>query len=249
MTNPNPLGALQLVTATATKSGSTVAATHAGRAIVVQCARDLTVASGDVLVVGKVGAGNHAQWFAVGRAFTAAPGYVDPDGGIAPPPAFTTPAGRLAIAPTFTGTYRDGAWVTGSNDVEQGIYGGAGNATGVAYYGAKPRALAGATVLAATVHVDRLPGGSASVQTSTLRLVTQADYDGSAPTLTSSTTGPALAPHSATDFDVPTSWAQAMVDGTAGGLAVLDGDGSPFMRFGGRGDSAAAWLLSIDWTR
>lgn len=249
MTSPNPLGSLQLVTATAAKSGSTVAATLAGRAIVVQCARDLTVASGDVLIVGKAGAGNRSQWFAVGRAFTAAPGYVDPDGGVAPPPAFSTPSGRLAVAPTFTGTYRDGAWVTGSTDVQQGVYGGAGNATGVAYYGVKAQSLAGATVLAASVHVGRLAGGSTSSQTATLRLVTETDYSGGAPTLTSTTAGPALAPGGEVDFTVPTSWAQSMVDGTAGGLAVLDGDGVPYMRFGGRGESAAAWLLSIDWTR
>jgi hypothetical protein len=249
VTNPNPLGAMTLATATAAKSGSTVTAVVAGRAITIQVARDLTVASGDVLIVAKTGAGARSQWFAVGRAFAAAPGYVDPDGGIAPPPAFATPSGRLAIAPTFTGTYRDGAWVTGSNDVQQGIYGGAGNATGVAYYGVKAQALAGATVLAAAVHVARLTGGPTSTQTATLQLVTQTDYDGSAPTLTASTAGPALAPGGETDFAVPTAWAQAMVDGTAGGLALLDGDGVPYMRFGGRGGSAAAWLLSIDWTR
>lgn len=249
MTSPNPLGGVQLATATAAKSGSTVTANIAGTVTVVQVARDLTVAAGDVLIVNKVGAGTRSQWFAIGRAFTAAPADVDPAGNLPLQPVYPTAYGTLVVAPTYTGTYRDGAWLTAGGDVQQGVYGGAGNATGAAYYGVKPQALAGATVLGARVSVTRLTGGDPTAQTATLQRITEATFDGGAPTLAASTTGPAMAAGDTVDFAIPTAWGQAIVDGTAGGLGVFDADGVPYMRFAGRAAAAPAWLLSIDWTR
>lgn len=245
----NPLGVVRLATAQAAKSGSTVTVDLAGTLTVVQVARDLTVATGDVLVVTKSGAGLPSQWFAIARAFAAAPAAVDPAGNLPLVPIYPTPYGTLAVAPTYTGTYRDGVWQSAGGDVQQGIYGGAGNATGVAYYGVKAQALAGATVLAARVSVQRLTGGTPTAQTATLQRVTQTDWDGSAPTLAASTTGPALAVGESADFTVPTSWAQAIVDGTAGGLGVFAAGGTPYMRFAGVAAASPAWLLSIDWTR
>jgi len=83
-----------------------------------------------------------------------------------------------------------------------------------------------------------------------VRLVTQATKPAGAPTRTSSTTGPHLAVGATNNaFVVPTSWAQAMVDGSAGGLGVYDSSGSPYMRFAGRSSWSAAWTLTIRWTR
>lgn len=239
----------QLATATAAKSGSSVTAVINGVTTTVQVARDLTVATGDVLVVSKVGQGNRGQWFALGRAYTAAPAYLDPDNAIPPPTTF--PGGRLTIAAIFSGTFHDGAWETGRDDVAQGVYGGAGNATGVALYGYKAQALAGATVLGASVSITRIPGGPATASAATLQKVQDAVYPGNgvAPTLLASTAGPSLAPGDTTEFVIPTSWAQDMVNGVSGGLGVFVGGGTPYLRFGGRRNSATAWLLTIDWTR
>lgn len=238
---------LQLATATAAKSGSTVTANVSGTVVTVQVARDLSVSAGDVIIVSKAGGGSHAQWFALGRAYTAAPAYVDLEGGA--PPAQTVSSGRMLVVPVWTGTYRDGAWQTGRDDLDQGVYGGAGNATGVAFYGFKPWALAGATVTAATVSMTRLVGGNPAAAAATLQKVQANQFNGSAPTLLASTAGPSLTPGQSADVAVPTAWVQDMITGTSGGLGVFDADGTPFARFAGRRTSATAMLLTIDWTR
>ncbi|HYH31097.1 MAG TPA: hypothetical protein VD903_11980 [Pseudonocardia sp.] len=235
-----------LATATAAKSGSTVTATVNGTVTTVQVARDLTVASGDVLVVLKIG----TEWFAVARAYAAAPTPVetnDPP----PPPKPSVQTGRLVVAPVETRSYRGTyGWRTDNADVYQGQYGGWGNHYGCAFYGRKPRSLDGATVTSASIRVRRLSGGTYAAQTTTLRLMTNSTRPGGAPTLTSSTTGPRLAVNAQNDsFTVPTSWAQAIVDGGAGGLAIYDAGGSPYVRLAGRGSWSAAWTLTINWQR
>lgn len=232
-----------LATATAAKSGSTVTATVNGVDTTVQVARDLTVASGDVLIVERIG----AQWFAYARVFAAAPVVVENDP--PPPPKPTVVTGTLVVAPVETRSYRSSGWRDDNTDVYQGSYGGWGNHTGAVFYGTKPRSLAGATVTRATVKVKRLSAGVYAPQTTTMRLMTNATRPGGAPTLTSTTTGPGLAVGDSTTYAVPTAWAQAMVDGTAGGLAFFDADGSPYVRFAGRGSWSPAFTLAISWRR
>lgn len=233
-----------LATATAAKSGSTVVATVNGVSTTVQVARDLTVAAGDVLVVERIG----TQWFALARAFAAAP--VAPDNAPAPDPKPTVTRGSLVVSPVFTGSYRSSGWRTDRLDVLQGQYGGNQNHTGCAFYGTKPRSLAGATVTDAKIRVRRRSGGVYAAQTSTLWLVTQATKPAGAPTRTSSTTGPSLAVNATNNaFDIPNSWVQAMVDGTAGGLAVFDSGASPYIVFAGKASWSPAWTLTITWQR
>ncbi|MGC4769196.1 hypothetical protein ACLQ25_09475 [Micromonospora sp. DT44] len=235
-----------LATATAAKSGSTVTAVVNGVETTVQVARDLTVAAGDVLLVERVG----AQWFALVRLYSAAP--TPPDDNVRPPdpkPAVVT--GTLVVSPVETRSYRPSyGWRTDNTDVYQGQYGGWGNHTGAVFYGSKPRSLAGATVTDAKIRVKRLSAGAYSAQSTTMRLMTQATRPGGAPTLTSSGAGPTLAVGATTNaYDVPTSWAQAMVDGTAGGLAFFTSGGSPYVRFAGRGSWSPAFTLTITWRR
>ncbi|MCQ9187009.1 hypothetical protein KMT30_49810, partial [Streptomyces sp. IBSBF 2953] len=77
-------------------------------------------------------------------------------------------------------------------------------------------------------------------RTATLRLVSQATRPSGAPTLNESAAGPSLgvinqvSPSEST-FTIPTSWAQAMVDGTRGGLAISISSDSPYIRLAGRG--------------
>ena len=233
-----------LATATAAKSGSTVTALVNGVNTTVQVARDLTVASGDVLVVQRIG----AQWFALVRVWTAAPAATDPEGSPQPKPPVTT--GTLVVSPVETRSYRSSYGWRDSTDVYQGEYGGWGNHIGAVFYGSKPRSLAGATVTGASVRVRRVSGGTYAAQTTTLRLMTQATRPSGSPSLTSSTSGPSLAVGATTNsFTVPTSWVQGMVDGTAGGLAIYESDGSPYVVTAGRGTWSPAWTLTITWRR
>ena len=231
-------------TATAAKSGDTVTANVNGIVTTIRVARDLTVASGDVLLINKFG----SQWTALGRLFSAAPTAPENDTPPTPKPAVT--AGTLTVSPVETRSYRPTfGWRDDNNDVYQGEYGGWGNHTGSVFYGTKPRSLTGATVIRATIKVKRLAAGTYAAQTTTMRLMTNATRPAGAPTLTSTTTGPSLAVGASTTFTVPTSWAQAMVDGTAGGIAFFDADGSPYVKFAGRGSWSPAFTLTIDWQR
>jgi hypothetical protein len=237
------LGAV-LATATTIKSSGTCSAIVNDVTTTVQVARDLTVAVGDVLILQRVG----SQWFALGRAYTAAPAGVENE--TAPPPKPVTTSGTLVVAPVDTRSYRNGAWRTDNTNVYQGQYGGGGNHTGAVFYGTKPRSLSGATVTSARIRVRRSAGGGIiAPQSTTMRLVTQATRPGGAPTLTSSTSGPSLARGASSTFTIPDAWAQAMVNGTAGGLGFFDSDGSPYVIFDGRGSWGPAFTLSISWTR
>jgi hypothetical protein len=226
------------------KVSNTCTVDIAGVLTVVNVFNDLTVAAGDALIVGKVG----IEWYAFGRTALVPAAPVDP---VAPPSPTAPTTGRLVVSPVETRSYRSGSWRTDNSNVYQGQYGGNGNHTGCAFYGTKPQSLSGATVVKATIAVRRPDaGGANAAQATTLRLVTQKTRPGGAPTLTSSTAGPSLRRGSTVNaFTIPTSWAQAMVDGTAGGLAVFDSSGSPYVILSGRGDWSAAFTMTISWSR
>lgn len=236
-----------LATAKTAKSGTTCTATVGDTDVTVQVARDLTVAALDTILIGRVG----SQWFVVQRYYTA-PATL-PDNDPAPPPKPDVKTGTLVVSPVETRSYRNTfyvGWNMDTTDVYQGEYGGNGLYTGCVFYGSKPRSLAGATVQSATFRVRRLTGGTYAAQASTMRLMTNSVRPGGAPTLTSSATGPRLAVNTTFDtYAIPASWAQQMVDGTAGGIAFYVAGGSPYIRFAGRNSWSAAFTLSIKWQR
>lgn len=236
----------RLATATSVKAGSTCTALVDGTSTTVEVARDLTVAVGDVLFVSRFG----AQWYALARVYATAPVAVENDP--VPDPKPSAISGTLVISPVYTGSWDGTRWRTDTTDVYQGIYGTAsGNHTGSAFYGDKPTSLAGATISAATIAVRRIARGTAfGAPVSTMRLVTDLSKPVGAPTLSSSTTGPALSVN-ATDeaFAIPVAWAQAMVDGTAGGIAFFDSDGSPFVAFAGSGSWGPAFSMTVNWSK
>ncbi len=228
------------------KTGSTCTADIAGVGTVVEVARDITVAAGDALLLTRSG----NVWFVVGRAGTAVPAAVENVDSVPPPKQAAE--GVLVVTPAETRSYRDGAWRLDTDAVTQGKLSTAvGNSTGVAFYGTKPRSLDGATVLAATVMIRRTAkGGVNALSDTTLWLVTETFRPSGVATLGSSTAGPSLRRGETVDaFTVPTAWAQSMVDGTAGGLAVFDADGSPHVVLAGRGDWGPAFTLNITWKR
>lgn len=238
------LPATTTAVATTASSGASCSANIGGVIVLVNLARDLTVAVGDTLLVHVVG----QQYFGCCRLYSATVSTDDIEDG--PDPNVATVAGRTVFFPVATGTYRDGAWLTSTTDTMQGATGGYGNATGAAFYGGKPGSLAGAVVTAATVRLRRDRSGDPAPVATTLRLVTETAKPSGAPTLTSTTAGPTLGYDGADDaYPVPTAWAQGLADGTAGGLAVADADGSPYARLAGLGSDPAAWVLTIDWQR
>jgi hypothetical protein len=164
--------------------------------------------------------------------------------------------GTLVCTPVATSTYRSG-WRTdgapvNSFDTYQGRYAGSsfGRMSGCAFYGSKPRSISGATVTKATLKAKRLTGGDFAARTPTLRLVTQSTRPSGAPTLNETTSGPALKVGASTSgFVLPNSWAQAIVDGTRGGIAMSISADDPYIHFAGRGSWSAAWTLTINWRR
>lgn len=238
------VGQTALAVASSAKAGSVVTATVNGQVVTVQVARDLTVAAGDTVLVQKVG----SAWFVLQRLWSAAPTAVENPTLPNPKPSFIS--GELVVPPVETRSRASGTWRTDTDDVIQGSYGALGTHFGCAFYGTHPQSLAGAVVTAARVLVLRGAGGPYLAPAATLRLVTENTRPANDPTLTSTTTGPALhVGDSTTTFVVPTAWAQAMVDGTAGGLAVYVSGGTPYLRFAGRGSWSPAWTLVISWQR
>lgn len=224
------------------KSGSTCTANIGGIEATIQVARDLTVATGDALIVVRSG----ATFTAVARAGTAAPAAIDP-----PPPApppIVTAAGSLVVPPVFTGTWLNGAWFD-SIGVRQGSYSG-GNATGAAFYGDLPVALDGATVSGASLRVRREAGGNNAYRESTLQLIGEDVRPAGAPTLIDDVPGPVLRRGETDDaFEIPQAWAQDIADGTAGGLGLFDTDGSPVIVFATTGLWSPAFTLTVRWNR
>lgn len=237
---------MMLATAKSTKSSGAVLADINGQSVTVMCARGLTPAVNDVLLVEQVG----TSWFAIDAVDVTAGA---PPADTAPAPPATVTTGTLTVTPVETRSYRSGSvtgWRTDDDDVYQGQYGGWGNHTGCAFYGTKPRSLAGATVTGASFRVRMEQIGSYPPQAATLRLMTNSVRPGGAPTLTSTATGPTLAQGGQEDrFPVAVAWAQAMVDGTAGGLAFFTASGSPYLRMSGRGSWSAAFTLTLNWRR
>lgn len=231
--------------ATAAKSGDTVSVWINGTTVTVKCARDISPGQNDVLLIDRSG----MFWVATARLGTAAV-TPPPTNGSAPDPKPSVVTGSSNFGPVETRSYRSTGWRFDNDDIYQGQYGGNGNHTGCAFYGSGPRSLAGATVTAAAIQVRRHNGGGiTAAQGTTLWQVTQATRPGGAPTLSASTAGPALAWGQATAFNIPTSWGQALVDGTIGGLAIFDGSSSPYVILDGRGHYGPSFTLIINWRR
>lgn len=231
--------------AKAAKSGTTVVVTVGGVDTTMEAPRDLTIAASDPVAFTKIG----SRWFVLQRYGSGAAA-AQPDNPTPPPPKPTTVTGSKTFTPVETRSRQGSKWRTDNDDVYQGEYGSNGNHTGCAFYGNGPRSLAGATVTSAKIKVRRKNGGGiTAAQTTTLRLVTQKTRPSGAPTLTSTTTGPSLRWGASATFTVPTAWAQELVDGTAGGLAIFDSGGSPYVILDGHGAYSASFALTISYSR
>lgn len=226
-------------------SGGLLTVTVGGVDIVMQANRDASFAAGDRVAFVKAA----GIWIAVCRVDIAATA-TQPENPPPPPPKPTTVTGSKTFTPVETRSRQGSKWRTDTDDVYQGEYGGWGNHTGCAFYGNGPRSLNGATVTSASIRMRRKSaGGITAAQDTTLRLVTQKTRPSGAPTLTSSTDGPNLRWGQSTTFTLPDSWGQALVDGTSGGIAIFESDGSPYVILDGRSHYSASFSLTIHWSR
>lgn len=248
--------------AVSSASGGACLVSVGGATVTARVAMSLTVAVGNLLLLSRLG----STYYVIGVLPPApttppvapAPSDSPPvDTGDKPPaPKPTTSTGTLTCVPTATATYRDGSWrsdgaSTNSFDLYQGRYGGSsfGRNTGCAFYGSKPHTLAGATCTKATVKIKRLSAGDFSARSATLRLVSQTSRPGGAPTLNESISGPSLKIGDMSTFTLPTSWGQALIDGTRGGIAISIGSDTPYIHLAGRSSWSAAMTLSLSWRR
>ncbi|MFJ9114488.1 hypothetical protein ACIRJO_02950 [Streptomyces sp. NPDC102394] len=233
-----------------------------GISVTARVAPGLTVAAGNILLMARL-----ASTYYVIQVVPAAPTSTPatpppadstaPDTGDTPPaPKPTTTTGTLTCVPVATACYRDGSWrsdgdPTNSFDLYQGRYSGSsyGRNTGAAFYGSKPHTLSGATCTKATVKIKRLSAGDFAARSATLRLISQTTRPGGAPTLNESTTGPSLKIGDSTTFTLPTSWGQALIDGSRGGIGISISSDTPYIHLAGRGSWSAAFTLSLSWRR
>jgi len=255
------LGVVRGTAQTAVASGACLVKVG-GIVVTARVATGLTVAIGNILLLARLGS-TYYVINVIPAAPTSTPATPPPtdtapiDTGDAPPaPKPVTTTGTLTCVPTATACYRDGSWRSdgdpvNSFDLYQGRYGGSsfGRNTGVAFYGSKPHTLNGATCTRATVKIKRLSAGDFSARSATLRLVTQTSRPGGAPTLNESTSGPSLTIGSSSTFTLPTSWGQALIDGTRGGIGITVSSDDPYIHLAGRGAWSAAFTVSLSWRR
>jgi len=228
----------------AVTAGKTVDVSFAGTTVTCLAARDLTTATGDVVI----GLRQPGQIVIVARLFATAPSAPDSGTGIPAPESYSV-GSDLVVYPVETRSYRSGGWRTDMDDLLQGEWGGQ-IYTGCAFYGTTPRSLSGATVTAATIMVKRVPGGSSSSRTATLWQITESTKPSGAPTRGSSTTGPTLDENETDTFTIPTAWGQAIVDGTVGGLGIyVPSSSDPHVRLAGRDRWSPSMVLTLSWTR
>ncbi|MEV7684459.1 hypothetical protein [Streptomyces bungoensis] len=233
----------------------------AGITITVRTANGITPAQGDRMLVTRHGS-TYWAYAIIPAPPTVAPTPVAPPdtapdpGDTAPAPKPVTTTGTLMCVPTATACYRDGSWRSdgasvNSYDLYQGRYSGSsyGRMTGCAFYGSKPHSLSGATCTKATLKLKRLSAGDYSARAVTLRLVSQTSRPSGAPTLNESTSGPSLKIGDTSTFTLPTSWGQALIDGSRGGIAISISSDTPYIHLAGRGSWSAAMTLTISWRR
>jgi hypothetical protein len=230
-----------------TAAVSGVAVVDIGTAqISVNVLRGLTPAVGDVVLVARRGS---SRWL-IGILGTAAPAAPVEVNDAPPPPVPVVQTGTSVFKPTSTGSYRSGKWRTDTDNVIQGYWAYSTQAEnkGAAFYGRGPNSLSGATCTKVTVKLRRVKAGEYGGRRPTLRLISTSTRSGS-PSFGSSTTGPSMAVDTSTTFTLPTSWGQALIDGTAGGIGIDAGGRDPYIVLNGRSSWSSAFVLSISWKR
>lgn len=232
-------------------SGQTVMVKFAGAVIKCRTLRSVTTAAGDIVLCARLG----LELVVVEKMFDAPRGTdpSDPGSSFPPNPWKSVQTGKSTFRPIETRSYRDSlGWRKDTDDTLQGDWGG-NNHKGCAFYGNGPSSLGGAEVLNAWVKVKRQSGSSWSThEATTLKRFPEKKRpsgDTDVSFIGGTATGPRLSQGESEDFQLPDSWGQELVDGTAGGLAIHTNTNDPKARLEGRGSWSPAWTLIIEWRR
>lgn len=201
-----------------------------------------TPRAGDVAVM--VRSANRLWMLGVHGAPVAVPDPDDPNEAPSeenpkPPDAPTTTTVRLS--PTATGTARGGSVRPDTGDLYQGDWTGRGINSGMAVY--RARQLSG-VVASCSVRIKRLDAGVFAAAAPTLRLMAQGSLVGS-PTWQAEQVGPALKAGESRTVALPTSWGQALINGTAGGIGIHVLSNSPYVRLAGKAQGFMTVTLRI----
>lgn len=164
------------------------------------------------------------------------------------PPSPIPTAGTKTFHAVASGTRRGGVWrADTAGNVIQGTAPSGGSAnTGAWFYGGQPRAtLAGATVTAAWVWLQRVEGGTAGPLTVHLYRVTDDRRPAGDPTFTTTTNDVPLDIGQSGWWPIDTSFGQALVN-SGGSVGV---QGTPYVRLAGLGNTGAAGALRLQWRK
>jgi hypothetical protein len=169
-----------------------------------------------------------------------------------PAPKPTVVTGVKSFAATATGCFRGGKWRTDTSQPHQGDWGGAyGRNTGAWFYGTQIKtSLAGATVTKAEMYMVRLSGGVYGGVSPTVFTTPHPSRPAGAPTLQGG--GSVLTAQSVSTrrwVSLPTALAQAMVAGTAYGLACFVNADDPYGVYASLADSRSSGLLRITYRK
>ena len=229
----------------AAAAGGKVSTSVDGATLSLRLLRGYTPTVGDAcLVLRREGSG-----FVLGALGTAPASTPPPTTNVPPPVADVATVakprtGSTVLVPASSGTFRDGVWLE-TADLYQGDASGRGLNYGAAYYGPGPAGLSGATVTRARLRIRRQAGGSSFPQAPTLRLLSGTVRPAGTPVAVASTAGPSLAVGEETIHDLPLTWGQQLVNGTAGGVGIwVDPAADPYIRTDGPSLS-----VLLDWTR
>lgn len=228
---------------TALPGGSFVTVNSAGQTRTIR--RSLQYAApavGDVVLIATTGDG---RTYAILALATGTSPVVPP--APSPPPA----TGSVTFPAAAAGTYRGGAVRTDRSDVLQGDPDAGGLNQGAWFYGTAPAAtLAGATITAAKVYLDRRPGGIPGPVPIGLYLHNQTSPPAATPPR-------AAGPLTVTSLqigevrwvDLPAGWGQQIADGTAAGLGIYTVTASAYAALASLTQSGSTGALRMDWSR
>lgn len=225
--------------------GDFAEASEAGEAIypTVPRLRSYSPIVGDVVLMVRSG----GALYCVGALNATPPPNPDPPPTPRPPSAPARPTSRTrSFRPVSTGSFRSGSWRGDTSDLYQGDWTGRGQNFGAAHYGNGPSALRG-TAVRARLHVRRLSGaGNAAAVAPRMRLLSQRRQGSSAPNELAATPGPALRFGQSTVWTMPTSWAEALLSGAAGGIGI-GGGSAGYMGLMGPARWSSAMTLELTW--
>lgn len=168
----------------------------------------------------------------------------DDDNNVQDKPAEPTTT-TVTLRPKTTGTARAGGWRPDTDSLYCGDWTGRGVNRGAAFYPAA-RKLRGTVTRARLNNVHRRTGGIFGALTVPLALIRQSSPAGTL-TVDATRNGPSLAVgQTANGVTIPTSWAQALVDGNAGGIGITSGaSSSPYIALAGLSTRANALTLTL----